>query len=331
MSRDADKTNPSRREMFGALGRAVTTAAVAPLIQTRSSPAHGRRGSAAERSAGIDRVAVLPGKTYLRGWAGYGDPPRRAGPVGRRPRSRLRAAPAGPAVSTWSKESGPGEVTFADPKALITTATFTTPGAYVLKLTADNGQRERVHAQRLCGNASSGQAAGRRLHQELQDRQPVLERPRQGADRQLDSPLHRHHQPHRCDAGPGGIDNFVEAGKKLRGEPPGYHKGYVFSNAWVHQTVEAMSIALMIDPQGDPEIIKAHEKFRATLEDWIPKILAAQEPDGYLQTAFTLDRAGAPTAASSRAASSSIGTRATAAITKATPPATSWNRPSIIT
>ena len=88
--------------------------------------------------------------------------------------------------------------------------------------------------------------------------------------------------------GPGGIDNFVEAAKALRGEPHGSHKGYVFSNAWVHQTVESMCIALMIDPQGDPEIIKAQEKMKATLEDWIPKILAAQEPDGYLQTAFTL-------------------------------------------
>ena len=67
----------------------------------------------------------------------------------------------------------------------------------------------------------------------------------------------------------------------------------MFSNAWVHQTVEAMSIALMIDPQGDQEIIQAHEKMRATLEDWIPKILAAQEPDGYLQTAFTLPRVDA--------------------------------------
>ena len=64
------------------------------------------------------------------------------------------------------------------------------------------------------------------------------------------------------------------------------HRGYVFSNAWVHQTVESMCIALMVDPQGDPEIIKAQEKMKATLEDWIPKILAAQEPDGYLQTAF---------------------------------------------
>ncbi len=87
--------------------------------------------------------------------------------------------------------------------------------------------------------------------------------------------------------GQGGIDNFINAGKALRGEPHGYHKGYVFSNAWVHQTVEAMSIALMIDPQGDPDIIKAHEKFRKTLDTWIPIILAAQEPDGYLQTAFT--------------------------------------------
>src|SRR5439155_26938740 len=82
------------------------------------------------------------------------------------------------------------------------------------------------------------------------------------------------------------------AGKKLRGEPHGAHKGYVFSNAWVHQTVESMSIALMVDPQGDTDIIKAQDKMRATLDDWIPKILAAQEPDGYLQTAFTLPREG---------------------------------------
>ncbi|MFH1764792.1 MAG: beta-L-arabinofuranosidase domain-containing protein [Gemmatimonadota bacterium] len=88
--------------------------------------------------------------------------------------------------------------------------------------------------------------------------------------------------------GPGGMDNFDEAAKALRGEPHGTHKGYVFSNAWVHQTVESMSLALMIDPQGNREIMAAQEKFRTTLEDWIPRILAARHPDGYLQTAFTL-------------------------------------------
>ena len=123
--------------------------------------------------------------------------------------------------------------------------------------------------------------------------------------------------------GDGGIDNFIEAGKANRGEPHGRHKGYVFSNAWVHQTVESMCIALMVDPQGDPEIMQAQEKMRATLERWIPIILAAQMPDGYLQTAYILaDReamAGALVARSSRQSR------------RATCPAISSNRPSITT
>jgi DUF1680 family protein len=88
--------------------------------------------------------------------------------------------------------------------------------------------------------------------------------------------------------GEGGIDNFIEAAKAIRGEPHGNHKGYVFSNAWVHQTVESICIALMVDPQGDKEIMAAQESMKKTLEKWIPVILAAQEPDGYLQTAYTL-------------------------------------------
>jgi hypothetical protein len=56
-----------------------------------------------------------------------------------------------------------------------------------------------------------------------------------------------------------------------------------------------MCIALMVDAQGDAEILQAQERMKATLDDWIPKILAAQEPDGYLQTAYTLaDRAQWP-------------------------------------
>ncbi len=51
-----------------------------------------------------------------------------------------------------------------------------------------------------------------------------------------------------------------------------------------------MCIALMVDSQGDREIINAQNKMKQTLDDWIPWILAAQEPDGYFQTAFTLPR-----------------------------------------
>ncbi|MCX7603834.1 MAG: glycoside hydrolase family 127 protein, partial [Bryobacteraceae bacterium] len=92
------------------------------------------------------------------------------------------------------------------------------------------------------------------------------------------------------ETGLGGIDNFIEAGKKLRGEPHGYHKGYVFSNAWVYQTIESMCLALDYPSGDDPDVAAAHALFRKTLEEWIPIILAAQEPDGYLQTAFTLPR-----------------------------------------
>jgi len=77
-----------------------------------------------------------------------------------------------------------------------------------------------------------------------------------------------------------------------------------------------------VDPQGDTEIIKAQEMMRATLERWIPTILAAQMPEGYLQTAYILaDRATWPERCRP----------ITAAITKATSRDTSSSRPSITT
>jgi DUF1680 family protein len=281
----------TRREMFKKVGAASVAA---PLMQSAIvSCAMAAEDAPLNGVAGVDRVAVLPGKTYLRGWAGYGDPPRPA--VRGRGAQPAPPPPAtGPAPNvTWSKDSGPGAVTFADPKALITTATFSTPGAYSLKLTASNGQT----------TTSSTLSVLVETPPPAKQLDAVYTK-----NFKIDSPLwsarakalmvswipHCIDQINRTDLtqGPGGIDNFVEAGKALRGEPHGAHKGYVFSNAWVHQTVEAMSIALMIDPQEDREIMQAHEKMRATLDDWIPKILAAQEPDGYLQTAFTLPRVG---------------------------------------
>lgn len=86
----------------------------------------------------------------------------------------------------------------------------------------------------------------------------------------------------------GGIGNFNQAARKLNGQTAKEHVGFWFSNAYVFNTVEAMCNALMIDPQGDQEIIDAQDAMRAKLDDWLPKILAAQEPDGYLQTWTTL-------------------------------------------
>ena len=86
----------------------------------------------------------------------------------------------------------------------------------------------------------------------------------------------------------GGIENFVQAGNKLAGRAYVRNVGPPWSNAYVHNTVESMCWALMVAPQGDREIVAAQEAMRAKLNDWIPKILAAQEPNGYLHTLYTL-------------------------------------------
>jgi DUF1680 family protein len=219
-------------------------------------------------TAGIDRSVMPGGRTYLSG--------------------NVRSVTPADKIS-WSKISGPGNVSFADTGSLKTTATFTATGEYIISMTAEEG------------NLSSSSTLKVKVQQPPpKKRLDVVYTKRY----KIDSPLWNDRaramivnwipwcidQIERTDLtlGEGGLDNFIEAGKALRGDPHGKHLGYVFSNAWVHQTIEAMSIALMVDPQGDKKIIAAQEKMKTTIEKWIPVILAAQEPDGYLQTAYTL-------------------------------------------
>ena len=219
-------------------------------------------------SAGLDRDVMVGGKTWLAGST------RSVTPV-----EKL----------SWVKTSGPGEVSFTNANSNDATATFSAPGTYVLTLTANEG------------NLSSSSTLNVLVKQPPKaKRLDVVYTKRYKLDSKLWSDRakemivnwipHCIAQNERTDltTGEGGLDNFIEAAKALKGEPHGKHKGYVFSNAWVHQTVESMCIALMVDPQGDKDIIAAQDKMKTTLERWIPIILAAQEPDGYLQTAFTL-------------------------------------------
>ena len=220
--------------------------------------------------AGVDRVVVLGGKTYLAGTARDDGKPKTS-----------------PAVA-WSKESGPGEVTFADAATGMTTATFSTLGTYVLKLTASDGALSAADVLTVRVEPAPPATSLQPIHT------PVW---------QLSSPLWRgrirtlivNWIPHCYNkisdptVKEGGIENFTEAGKKLAGKPHGRAVGPVFSNAWVYNTVEAMCLALMVDPQGDAELVAAQAAIRAKLEDWIPKLLSAQEPDGYLQTFYTLN------------------------------------------
>ena len=77
-------------------------------------------------------MTILPGRTYLRGWAGYGERPHPERHIPWEPLQAAQPARNGPATAVlWNKASGQGEVKFGDPKASITTATFTAPGDYV--------------------------------------------------------------------------------------------------------------------------------------------------------------------------------------------------------
>jgi len=221
--------------------------------------------------AGIDRDVIIGGKTYLNAKV-----------------KAMGGAANGPTQLAWSKVSGPGPVTFADEHAAITTALFTTAGDYVLKLQAGDG------------NLSSSDSVNVRVAAPppAQRWEPVYMQ-----SYKVDSPLLNSRLktlitawiPHCVDklsdlsVREGGINNFIQAGNKLAGQPATRHVGYPFANAYVHNAVESMSVALSTDAQGDADILKAQDAMRAKLDEWIPIILAAQEPDGYLQTRFTLN------------------------------------------
>ena len=80
----------------------------------------------------------------------------------------------------------------------------------------------------------------------------------------------------------GRVDNFVRAAEALRGDPFENHRppGYPFDDSDVYKVIEGASYTLSVHP--DP-------KLDAYLDGLIAKIAAAQESDGYLYTARTID------------------------------------------
>ena len=211
---------------------------------------------------------MLPSKTYLHG--------------------RIR----GPFQSVaWRKASGPGRATFADSQAPETTTQFSEPGNYVLELTATNGDRKgserlnvRVHAPppttrlnpvpTLTYKINSPLWSGR-LKQQIVHWIPhcIAELSKPGLPE-------------------GGFENFIQARNKNAGRPYQPHLGPPWANAYTLNTVESMCLALLVDPQGDAELAGAQAAIRGKLDEWVPIILGTREPDGYLQTRFTLGTPG---------------------------------------
>jgi hypothetical protein len=73
-------------------------------------------------NAGPDQTVTLPNSASLSGTATDDGLPN----------------PPGTLTTTWSQVSGPGTVTFGDASSLSTTASFSDPGTYVLRLTAND-------------------------------------------------------------------------------------------------------------------------------------------------------------------------------------------------
>ena len=80
----------------------------------------------------------------------------------------------------------------------------------------------------------------------------------------------------------GRLDNFIRAAEALKGIPFDNHKypPYPFDDTDVYKVIEGASYTLSVHP--DP-------KLDAYIDGLIEKIGAAQEPDGYLYTARTID------------------------------------------
>jgi DUF1680 family protein len=85
--------------------------------------------------------------------------------------------------------------------------------------------------------------------------------------------------------------NLVATGEVLNGRQPSVaFSGCPWSDAYIYNTAEAICLALEVDPEGDAELAKAQAVLRAKLEEWIPIILAAQGPDGYIHSFHTLKK-----------------------------------------
>jgi uncharacterized protein (DUF1800 family) len=116
------------------------------LIGYFDSPTNNQPPSA---DAGPDRSITLPAGTTLTGTASDDGKP----------------SPPAALTYAWSEVSGVGSVTFGSPNALTTSATFSGPGTYTLRLTVSDSQISRTDDVLVLVNPAAGANVGRFLEQ----------------------------------------------------------------------------------------------------------------------------------------------------------------------
>ncbi|MBQ7661089.1 MAG: glycoside hydrolase family 127 protein [Clostridia bacterium] len=97
----------------------------------------------------------------------------------------------------------------------------------------------------------------------------------------------------------GGMENFRKAAAYLAEKSGNYttedapnHGGAIYVDSDDYKVIEAMCYALLLDADGDAEILQGQAAIREQLEEWIPWIVGAEEADGYLYTPYTLTYTG---------------------------------------
>jgi plastocyanin len=141
----ADASKPATQASFSAAGsyRLRLTAddgalSSSDVVTVTVNPA-GAANTAPAVDAGPDQTVTMPAAASLAGVA------------------TDDGLPSGSSLSVqWSKVSGPGAVTFANPTDASTTATFETAGSYVLRLTATDGDLSSSDTTTVTVAAPSG-------------------------------------------------------------------------------------------------------------------------------------------------------------------------------
>ena len=220
----------TRREVLGTVGKAaVATVVLPPFVGGREPGAIGSRAAralpadasgAARRTphaaaAGPDRVTVLPWLDLHQRLGGAWRATRAAAPALGRSRTAVSRAGAR-GDRELVEESGPGDVTFADPSAVVTSASFSAPGAYVLRLTAKDGEEEVTSSFRVTVEAPPSRLPLEAVHTK---RYRITDRlwGRRARALMVNWIPWCIDQINRSDLelGPGGIDNFIEAARAL--------------------------------------------------------------------------------------------------------------------
>ena len=91
------------------------------------------------------------------------------------------------------------------------------------------------------------------------------------------SVLHGHHMLEKS----GTLNNFRLAGRAARGE--GTFQGFVFQDSDAHKWLEALALMLALGPDAELE---------ALADETIALLASAQQPDGYLNSHFTVAKPG---------------------------------------